>query len=536
MTHADEEVLDFALTVVHGGPDPFDVRDRVLEAWRRRASRAPHDADDELPATPSRGRWPSRTLGVAAVVAAAALLVLMVADSAPPLATTDRPVDVMRAGVTERTSRLEAGDGVYNGESPLRVRFGREAEAVADPGSYLRIAAANGEARALDAGFGRWTIITRDAAVLVSTPAARLRVAPRSEVELRADLDPYDLLLQESQAELARRMHMRSIAVSITVWISVAAGTVDVAEGGVTRTLTAGSVLTLDPAVAGPAAIAGDQDPHVVAMAREVGTWDLTVTHFDGNGNAVRESRGVEVCRAGPGRASIYSETTVDIPGVESGTVEANYFLHYEPRRGRYHGTFVDSFGGAPGVLSGRSGEEGERTLEMTLASGAPFTARMHMIWISDDERKTSLEVEEDGEYHIRRQVVHRRRDAGLVGGLFQVILNVTDMQRQVEFYRDVIGLTVEDARPDGEYGAESFVRLSSDGLSIALHAGRTSPVGSDEPRLSFRVNDLDATRERLEECGVEIGAERGPAVGVRVIDLTDPEGNVVHFEQHEER
>lgn len=116
---------------------------------------------------------------------------------------------------------------------------------------------------------------------------------------------------------------------------------------------------------------------------------------------------------------------------------------------------------------------------------------------------------------------------------LFQVILNVRDMDRQVSFYRDVMGLDVTYPTGLSDFSEASFVRFGSGPATLALHAGRTSEISSDEPRLSFRVPDIESTRAYLIEKGIEVGAVRSPAPGILVVDARDPEGNAFHCETH---
>ncbi len=117
------------------------------------------------------------------------------------------------------------------------------------------------------------------------------------------------------------------------------------------------------------------------------------------------------------------------------------------------------------------------------------------------------------------------------MAGLFQAILNVHDMNRQVAFYRDVMGFAVIYPRGLDDYAAETFVRLDTGGAALALHNGRTTENNGDEPRLSFMVDDIDRARSHLLARGVRAGDVRSPAPGVLVVDARDPEGNAFHIE-----
>ncbi|MCI0625599.1 MAG: VOC family protein [Acidobacteria bacterium] len=122
-------------------------------------------------------------------------------------------------------------------------------------------------------------------------------------------------------------------------------------------------------------------------------------------------------------------------------------------------------------------------------------------------------------------------QDSTSIGELFQVILNVTDMERQVKFYRDTMGFAVTLPEGRTDLGKETFVRLRTGGADLALHAGRNSKSGPDEPRLSFMTKDIRGARERILQADLPVGEIRSPAPGVLVVDCRDPEGNAFHLE-----
>jgi catechol 2,3-dioxygenase-like lactoylglutathione lyase family enzyme len=112
-----------------------------------------------------------------------------------------------------------------------------------------------------------------------------------------------------------------------------------------------------------------------------------------------------------------------------------------------------------------------------------------------------------------------------MIGPLFEVILYVRDMDAQVRFYRDALGLSI--SWPDGleSYAAEHWVALRAGDVTLALHSGGDTPTGTP-PRFGFKVSDIDASRAQLIERGVPCSEVRSPAPGVQVVDCIDPEGN----------
>ncbi len=117
----------------------------------------------------------------------------------------------------------------------------------------------------------------------------------------------------------------------------------------------------------------------------------------------------------------------------------------------------------------------------------------------------------------------------GPIGNLDYVVLPCRDIDRAVTFYRDVIGLRVEEHRPD-------WVNLRVGSSILALRRRRTDvPVPLDGvAQLSFRVppSRLDACQRELAAHGVEI--ERGPvdlpSWGHRALFFRDPDGNLLEI------
>jgi ketosteroid isomerase-like protein len=125
----------------------------------------------------------------------------------------------------------------------------------------------------------------------------------------------------------------------------------------------------------------------------------------------------------------------------------------------------------------------------------------------------------------------HEYRPSTPDGALFQVILEVRDMSRQVAFYRDTLGLRVTYPKGATDFSDQTFVRFATPGASLVLH----TQTGRDRPaapaRLSFMAHDIVGRRKELLERKVDLGPIRQPAPGVLITDGRDPEGNVIHIE-----
>jgi predicted enzyme related to lactoylglutathione lyase len=95
----------------------------------------------------------------------------------------------------------------------------------------------------------------------------------------------------------------------------------------------------------------------------------------------------------------------------------------------------------------------------------------------------------------------------------------VKDLAQAVAFYRDGLGLAVKFQ--DGD----RFAALDGGGTTFAI-AGPEEDVTGGEPAVSFKVDDIASTLERLTAAGAKVmrPVEQGPHETRAV--LRDPAGN----------
>jgi predicted enzyme related to lactoylglutathione lyase len=105
-----------------------------------------------------------------------------------------------------------------------------------------------------------------------------------------------------------------------------------------------------------------------------------------------------------------------------------------------------------------------------------------------------------------------------MIDGIARVWLPVSEMTAAVAFYRDQLGLKVEEH--DGDWAE---VR-AGDAL-IGLNATE-SPAGSGGAVIAFSVDDLDQTVERLTGDGVEFAGGVSEHPWGRIAPFRDPDGN----------
>ena len=102
----------------------------------------------------------------------------------------------------------------------------------------------------------------------------------------------------------------------------------------------------------------------------------------------------------------------------------------------------------------------------------------------------------------------------------------VTDMDRAVEFYRDVMGLRL--TRRDGSNWAE----FDAGPVRLALHrAVEGRPMQPGGATAVFGVEDLDAVRAELAGRGAPFDEHLGEVEGfARFASFRDPDGNAVQL------
>ena len=124
--------------------------------------------------------------------------------------------------------------------------------------------------------------------------------------------------------------------------------------------------------------------------------------------------------------------------------------------------------------------------------------------------------------------------NSAAVGAMMEVILYVEDMNAQVAFYRDKLGLNVKSPPDTEDYSEVFWVELDSGPCTLALHAGGKRRFGEDAPKFVFNVGDILAVRQALVDQDIPMDEVRSAAPGVWVCDGVDPEGNKFSIESHE--
>ena len=96
-----------------------------------------------------------------------------------------------------------------------------------------------------------------------------------------------------------------------------------------------------------------------------------------------------------------------------------------------------------------------------------------------------------------------------MINGLIEIIVYVRQMDAQVRFYRDVLGLSVRFPAGLSDYTNEFWVELDTGSCTLALHGGGTEKTGAEIPKLVFGVDDIEAARLMLLNKGVSASEVR---------------------------
>jgi len=133
------------------------------------------------------------------------------------------------------------------------------------------------------------------------------------------------------------------------------------------------------------------------------------------------------------------------------------------------------------------------------------------------------------------------KADAGLDTQFSHVVIAVSDMDRALAFYRDVLGM---DVVFDQELTGEPFSGRAIGGLvgGTSIELLRLPGQGADDSPaaykpvglqvFSFSVPDLDHAHATIKDAVGDRAQNPFEVEGVRMFFVTDPDGTVIEFVQ----
>ncbi len=113
----------------------------------------------------------------------------------------------------------------------------------------------------------------------------------------------------------------------------------------------------------------------------------------------------------------------------------------------------------------------------------------------------------------------------------------VSDMNRSVEFYRDLLGIPLKFQTPQ-------WTEFATGTTTLALHGGGVAPARGQQAgdpskqagtcSIGFNVDDVDATYEELKAKGINfvMPPTQREGEGIRLAVCLDPDGLPVSFAQ----
>ena len=102
-------------------------------------------------------------------------------------------------------------------------------------------------------------------------------------------------------------------------------------------------------------------------------------------------------------------------------------------------------------------------------------------------------------------------------------ILLVEDLEKSIDFYRDILELKIKNQSPD-------WVEFQNEaqGAVLALHPARIKQKGFSNMLVGFNVSDLQSVCKKLEEKGVKFHKRiTEESFGKHAI-IEDPEGHLI--------
>jgi CreA protein len=121
-------------------------------------------------------------------------------------------------------------------------------------------------------------------------------------------------------------------------------------------------------------------------------------------------------------------------------------------------------------------------------------------------------------------------KELGYDGGL-HCDLRVTDLDRAIDWYTDVLDFSVRHRVPEAGWAE---LQTPVDRVRVGLTAVESMPTPGGGAVLTFGVSDLDVTRAQLEAReDVRFDGETCTIEGwVRLATIYDPDGNVLMLSQ----
>ncbi|HKT77574.1 MAG TPA: VOC family protein [Sphingobium sp.] len=115
-------------------------------------------------------------------------------------------------------------------------------------------------------------------------------------------------------------------------------------------------------------------------------------------------------------------------------------------------------------------------------------------------------------------------------GSIIGTGLRVSDLDRSIRFYTDILGMRVTTKLPHGTLTEVIMHFAGGGGAGILLLSdsapGKSPPIalGNGYEKMVVNMADLDGVVARMKKAGLSVG-EVHQAMGIKVLLVTDPDG-----------
>lgn len=113
-----------------------------------------------------------------------------------------------------------------------------------------------------------------------------------------------------------------------------------------------------------------------------------------------------------------------------------------------------------------------------------------------------------------------------------EMILYVSDMENEVQFYRDTLGLSILYPTNLKDYSSEMWVEFACGDAILALHGG-AERVPDDLHEVVFWVEDVTQAREEIVASGIPMNPVRDLEDGALIAEGRDPDGHRFAIRSH---
>ena len=110
------------------------------------------------------------------------------------------------------------------------------------------------------------------------------------------------------------------------------------------------------------------------------------------------------------------------------------------------------------------------------------------------------------------------------------VVVCVSDLERALKFYTEVLGMKIIESRPSDDIPVEGAWLSLPDGREVHLLCRESTPAPGQH--FAFEVADLDGVVAELEGQGLKVSAPNELGGICRQSFTKDPSGNMLEFNQ----